>query len=97
MIGPKVSHDPGFKMGRDRVLNPPESGFSHKLPGNDNAGAIAGAQLRRLAGPLPLSHSGKRRQRHTTTVHSRCLFLTSDNSTLSEVRPNDSGNTGLSI
>ena len=35
MIGPKISHDPGFKMGRDRVLNPPESGFSHELPDND--------------------------------------------------------------
>ena len=35
MIGPKISHDPGFKMGHDRVLNPPESGFSHELPGND--------------------------------------------------------------
>ena len=38
MIGPKISHDPGFKMGRDRVLNPPESGFSHELPGNDSGG-----------------------------------------------------------
>ena len=36
MIGPKISHDPGFKMGRDRVLNPPESGFSHELPDNDS-------------------------------------------------------------
>jgi hypothetical protein len=35
MIGPKISHDPGFKMGRDSVLNPPESSFSHELPDND--------------------------------------------------------------
>ena len=35
MIGPKISHDPYFKMGRDSVLNPPESSFSHELPDND--------------------------------------------------------------
>ena len=40
MNGPKISHDPGFKMGRDRVLNPPESGFSHELPDNDNVAAL---------------------------------------------------------
>src|SRR3954463_8321729 len=32
------SHDPVCKTGRDRVLNPLESGFSHELPDNDTDG-----------------------------------------------------------
>ena len=35
------SHDPVCKTGRDRVLNPVESGFSHELPDNDNQALTA--------------------------------------------------------